>query len=100
MGERALTPPRCLAPRNDQGAPRFLSRGGGVMATADTRSLSVFLSASVPDELSGTSRAQDFFDFLVVVAGGVLSAGGRLIFGGHPSVTPLLHRVVEAMRLG
>ena len=26
---------------------------------------------------------------------GVLGSGGRLVFGGHPSVTPLMHRVVS-----
>jgi hypothetical protein len=55
--------------------------------------LPLFLSASLPDVLRGTSRALDLQSFLVAFVRGFLAAGGRLIFGGHPSVTPLVQRV-------
>jgi len=66
-----------------------------VTTTTGLKGLPVMLSASLPDELVGTSRSQDLYDLLVVLAGGILSSGGRLVFGGHPSVTPLLHRVAK-----
>jgi SLOG cluster3 family len=66
-----------------------------VTTTTCLKGLPVMLSASLPDDLVGTSRAQDLYDLLVVLAGGILSSGGRLVFGGHPSVTPLLHRVAK-----
>ncbi len=57
--------------------------------------LPVFLSASLPDALRGTDRALDLQGFLVAFVRGLLGAGGRLIFGGHPSVTPLVERVAR-----
>jgi hypothetical protein len=55
----------------------------------------VFLSASLPESLRGTPRALDLQGFLVAFVRGLLAAGGRLIFGGHPSVTPLIQRVAS-----
>lgn len=55
--------------------------------------LHVMLSASLPKPLEGTRRAQDLYDLMVVLIGGVLSSSGVLVFGGHPTVTPLIHRV-------
>lgn len=66
-----------------------------VTTTSALRGLPIMLSASLPDNLVETSRAQDLYDLLVVLAGGILSSGGRLVFGGHPSVTPLIHRVAK-----
>jgi hypothetical protein len=57
------------------------------------RGLPVMLSASLPKEIEGTRKAQDLFDLMVVLIGGILSSSGVLVFGGHPSVTPLIHRV-------
>jgi hypothetical protein len=69
-----------------------------VISTAvDLKGLRVMLSAALPDELSGTSRAQDFYDLIVALSTGVLSSGGRLVFGGHPSVTPLVHRAAQSV---
>ncbi len=60
----------------------------------------VFLSASFPSR----ERNAHFFDTadpdeithaLVATCRAVLSAGGRLVFGGHPSVTPLVMMVAE-----
>jgi hypothetical protein len=67
-----------------------------VTTTTGLKGLPVMLSASLPDDLVGTSRAQDLYDLLVVLAGGILSSGGRLVFGGHPSVTPLIHSVAKS----
>ena len=57
--------------------------------------LPVFLSAALPDALRQTPRALDLQAFLVAFVRGLLAAGGRLIFGGHPSVTPLVQRVAS-----
>lgn len=65
-------------------------------ATTELRDLPVMLSASLPTELNGTNRAQDLYDLLVVLATGILTSGGRLVFGGHPSVTPLIHRIAQS----
>ena len=60
----------------------------------------VFLSASFPSR----DRSPQFFESadpneitqaLVATCRAVLSAGGRIVFGGHPSVTPLVMMVAE-----
>jgi hypothetical protein len=55
--------------------------------------LHVMLSASLPKALEGTRRAQELFDVMVTLIGGVLRSSGVLVFGGHPTVTPLVHRI-------
>lgn len=60
----------------------------------DLNSLPVFLSASVPQNLVESNKAQGMYDLLVALAGGILSNSGVLVFGGHPSVTPIIHKVV------
>lgn len=59
----------------------------------------VLLSASLPDELRGTPAADDLYGLLVVLVGGILRRGGVVVFGGHPSVTPLVHRVAATMQI-
>jgi DNA-binding NtrC family response regulator len=66
------------------------------LSLPDLRGLPVMLSASLPQNLVGTSRAQELLDIIVAMVGGVLSANGTLVFGGHPSVTPLVHRVARS----
>lgn len=65
----------------------------GVATEMNLNGLNVMLSASLPKPLEGTRRAQELFDLMVVLIGGVLSSSGVLVFGGHPTVTPLIHRV-------
>jgi hypothetical protein len=60
---------------------------------SDLNSLPVFLSASVPQNLVETNKAQGMFDLLVALAGGILSNSGVLVFGGHPSISPIIHKV-------
>lgn len=57
----------------------------------------LLLSASLPDELVGTPQAQDLYDLLVVFVSGVLSSDGGLVIGGHPTVTPLVHRIAGSV---
>jgi hypothetical protein len=63
---------------------------------ADLDQLPVFVSTSMPGALSGTTESFKFQDFFVVLVRGLLQAGGRMIFGGHPTITPLVHQVARA----
>lgn len=56
-------------------------------------SFPIFLSASIPQGLVETNRAQGMFDLLVALAGGILSNSGILVYGGHPSITPIIYKV-------
>lgn len=60
---------------------------------SNLNSLPIFLSASIPQNLVGTNKAQDMLDLMVALVGGIISASGTLVFGGHPSITPLIHKV-------
>lgn len=60
----------------------------------------VFVSASFPSrERSArfyeTADPNEITQALVATLRAVLSAGGRIVFGGHPSVTPLVMMVAE-----
>ena len=68
--------------------------------------ISVLLSASVPDELNPSMDAQDILSALILFTQKIIAAGGRIVFGGHPTVTPLIRKAVltingerEAVRL-
>jgi len=66
------------------------------IAQKNLQSFPIMLSASLPTGLEETRRAQDLFDLMVVLIGGILSSSGTLVFGGHPTVTPLIHRVANS----
>lgn len=68
------------------------------MSARTTNAPTVLLSASLPDELKGTVRAQRLFDVLVVLSRALAGAGARLVFGGHPTITPVIDQAVA--RLG
>jgi hypothetical protein len=55
----------------------------------------IFLSASVPyrEEWIGDSRPAEIEEAIVSIARAVFARGGRLLFGGHPSVSPLVSAV-------
>jgi len=55
----------------------------------------ILLSASVPDELVRSPRAQDLYSALVIMVRHIIDAGGTIVFGGHPSITPLIDRAVR-----
>ncbi len=55
------------------------------------------LSASIPNELQNLPQAQELFSVIILFTRHILRAGGRLLFGGHPTVTPLVHQVASAM---
>ena len=55
----------------------------------------LFVSAAVPRELEGTDRARDAQALMVSLVIGLSGSGGELVFGGHPTITPLVRRLVE-----
>jgi hypothetical protein len=57
----------------------------------------VLLSASIPDEIADTPEAQRVYDFVTALARSLLNAGAPLVFGGHPTITPLVHRAAKAL---
>jgi SLOG cluster3 family len=70
----------------------------------DLRGAFVFLSASFPKgeraEAFPPASAGEITDAVTAVARGVLASGGRLVFGGHPTITPLVLLVAAEMTTG
>jgi len=60
--------------------------------------IAVMLSASIPKELMGSLQAQDIFSVIILFTKHILRRGGRLVFGGHPTVTPLVHQVCSSVK--
>jgi len=57
--------------------------------------LPVFLSASVPDEIAGTPEAQRVYELVAAIVQALFDLGARLVLGGHPTITPLVHRLAS-----
>jgi hypothetical protein len=68
---------------------------GTVTPGAGAPALSVFLSASVPAEVAGTPGAQRVYDLVGAVVRALFAAGVEVVFGGHPTITPLVHRLAR-----
>ena len=65
----------------------------------------VFLSASFPSfkrdgQFSGTADTAEISNAVVSLAKAVFQADGGLVFGGHPTITPLLLSVARDLFLG
>lgn len=64
----------------------------------------VFLSASFPsgDRAAGfaPARQAEIADAVVAIARGVFAANGRIVFGGHPTITPLVLMVASEAEYG
>ena len=65
-----------------------MNQPASLIVRPDLKGLPVMLSASVPDELAGKPRAQDLVTAAMLLTHQILSANGRVVFGGHPSITP------------
>lgn len=68
--------------------PKFSSR------PYDLKGLAVMLSASMPTELFGTPRAQNLYTAITLFTHQVVASNGHIVFGGHPSITPLVHETI------
>jgi hypothetical protein len=64
-------------------------------STSPHSCLPVLLSASVPDTLAGTPEGQRLLDYTTAIVEALFDAGIHLVFGGHPSITPLVHRAAQ-----
>lgn len=62
---------------------------------AQLEKTAVFLSASVPQELVGSPRAQELYSAIVLLVQRVTAEGGRLVFGGHPTITPVVRETLK-----
>lgn len=65
--------------------------------SSDLSSTPVLLSASIPDEIANTPGAQRVYDYVSELVRSLLGAGAPLVFGGHPTITPLVHRAAKAL---
>ena len=66
--------------------------------TVDLNGTPVLLSAGMTDEVADGPRAQEFYIAIGLFVHEVIAADGRIVFGGHPSITPLVREAVS--RLG
>jgi hypothetical protein len=61
----------------------------------DPTPLPVLLSASVPDEIAHSPEAQRLYELVAAIVRALFDQGARLVFGGHPTITPLVHRLAR-----
>ena len=57
------------------------------------KGMKVFFSASVPECLE--NQAQEKLVDLMVLARWLFAAGGEIVYGGHPSITPVIHQCAQ-----
>ena len=57
----------------------------------------VFLSASVPNVGDGNYDYLRIHDIVVTLTCEIIKRGGTLVFGGHPTITPIIQNVMEIM---
>jgi hypothetical protein len=55
----------------------------------------IFLSASVPDDRTGDGSSAEASRAILEFAAAILGADGKILFGGHPTVCPLLLQVLQ-----
>lgn len=59
--------------------------------------ISVFLSASIPANLRQSTKSQEIFPAVKYLAEIILKQGGKIIFGGHPTITPLVRLAAKSI---
>ena len=57
----------------------------------------VFLSASIPNEDDDDYNYLKIHDMIVTLTETVIKRGGTLVFGGHPTITPIILNIMEIM---
>lgn len=57
----------------------------------------VFLSASIPDEDDSDYIFLKIHDIIVTLTETVIKSEGTLVFGGHPTITPIILNIMEIM---
>ena len=72
-----------------------------ISAQMSTRPLTgkrVFLSAAMPSDAEEIALAQHTFrPFIVSLTQALVELGATLVFGGHPSVSPLVHECIRSL---
>lgn len=66
----------------------------------DLNGKKIFVSAAIPDELQKGLAGQFILTNIMIVLRCILRAGGRLVFGGHPTITPLVYRAARTVEAG
>lgn len=57
----------------------------------------VFLSASIPNKNDSDYNFLRIHDIIVTLTETVIKSGGTLVFGGHPTITPIILNIMEIM---
>lgn len=58
------------------------------------RGCRIFLSAAMPDESESEAAAHTLAPFVITFVQTVFSLGATVVFGGHPSITPMVHKAI------
>ena len=75
--------------------PRVASRVFDNIAPTALAGQRIFLSAAMPDEDQRDVAAASLPPFLVTFVQTMFELGATVVFGGHPSVTPLIHKAIN-----
>ena len=95
---RRTRAPLLLAGKSRVQVTHLAATASHIPAAADLplTGVRVFLSASMPSAAEDRKLAdRTLGSFIVSVTQAVVQLGGTLVFGGHPSITPLVHEAVD-----
>jgi hypothetical protein len=68
----------------------------GRLADRPLQDVRLFPSAAAPSDPNEQMLAETtLYPFVVSLTQALLDLGGTLVFGGHPSITPLVHKAIE-----
>lgn len=54
----------------------------------------IFLSAAMPDQAASEAAAHTLAPFVITFVQTMFSLGATVVFGGHPSITPMVHKAI------
>lgn len=74
--------------------PRMASKLPTGLAPHALRGRRIFLSAAMPDLEDAPAAAETLAPFIVTFMQTMVDLGATVVFGGHPTVTPLVHRAL------
>lgn len=78
--------------------PTMAARIPIVAAKRPLKGCRILLSAAQPSDAHEVERARGTLSsFVVSLVQSILELGGTLVYGGHPSVTPLVHQAVSSL---
>lgn len=65
----------------------------------DNKTPCVFLSASVPNANDKNYDFLKIHEIVVILTSEIIRRGGTLVFGGHPTITPIIQNIIEITRV-